>query len=45
MPARLISPVGTQQQRAVAGDQLLEVPTGQALVGRKPQKKRWWLLP
>src|SRR5215218_7657196 len=31
-PMRLISPVGAQQDRAIAADQLLELPAGEALV-------------
>src|ERR687898_596184 len=39
MPTRLIGTVGTQQPRAIAGDQLLEVPAGQALVGQDDQPR------
>jgi len=37
VPARLISTVGTQQHRAMGGDQLLEVAAGEAFVGHDDQ--------
>src|SRR4029453_2733366 len=39
VPAWFISPVGTQQDRAIAGDQLLKVPAGKALVGHDDQPR------
>jgi hypothetical protein len=39
MPGWLISPVGPHQRRAIAGDQLLEVPTGKALVAQEEQSR------
>src|SRR5215216_2523009 len=39
-PMRLISPVGAQQDRAIAADQLLELPAGEALVTHDAQPGR-----
>src|ERR687898_87203 len=39
MPVWLIGTIGTQQDRTVGGDQLLEVPTGEALVGHDDQPR------
>src|SRR5919109_5587922 len=37
MPVRFISTVGTQQDGAIAGDQLLELAAGEPLVGQDDQ--------
>jgi hypothetical protein len=39
MPVRLIGAVRAQQARAIASDQLLEVPAGEALVGQDDQPR------
>jgi hypothetical protein len=38
-PVRLISPVGTQQHRAVGGDHLVELTAGEPLVGQDDQSR------